>query len=272
MPSELARRAVGPIRGTPHPYGLFSVAAEIIDVTDRHELLGVDWPSEGCGIAYATDWCPPGGEAIPDKTFNRFEWDSAPPVGIYHAVECSTVGFTDEDARRASREGFRLGEQRALEQWFQAEILAPQSVDVTPASGPVTVAQTVGVLEGLLAETYGGLGILHVPVGVSAMLAQATQYAPEGPGRRSWVGNRFALGAGYQANIGPGGEAPEGQAWMYATGPIVIRRGPEDTLAPVEGGAVDTTDNNRYVLTERISVVQVACVVLAALALVTCEC
>lgn len=273
MPIEAMRKAVGPIPATPLGHGLLS-AASVVDVADRHELLGVDFPQRGCGPSHDTDWCPPGGGDVPVKEFNRVEWGTAAPVTIYHGSECSTVGFTFDDARDDAREGLLLGEARALEEWYMTTVLATASTtDVTPVGGPVSVAQSIGVLEGELSQVYGGIGVLHVPTGLSSMLAQAGQYDFNAERRRTWLGNVFALGAGYQANLGPDGtEAPAGQAWLYATGPVVIRRGAVEDVPPSEPGSLDLTDNNRYVLTERTSVIQTACVVLATLTNIACEC
>src|SRR5690606_23640735 len=136
---------------------------------DPHELNGVDWPEVGCGPSHDTTWCPPEGEPG-EKQFNRFGWDTAPPVAIYHGVECSTVGFSEADAEQAAREGLRLGEQRALEEWVQANVLATAATDVTPVGGPVNLSQSIALLEGELASVYGGVGVIHAPAGIAAML------------------------------------------------------------------------------------------------------
>lgn len=282
-------RRVEAIPGLPLPNGLLN-AATIIEVTDPHELLGVSWPVLGCTEAHTWDWCPPDDESPGDispgespgespgdvspgdgsKTFERAAWDDAEPITIYAGAECDPFSLPYAEAVERARTSLVMGEQRALEEWLMVHVLANKAVDITPESGPVAIPQSVGLLEGWLARNYGGLGVLHVPADLSAMLAQANQMLREGARIRSWLGNWLALGGGYAANVGPGGQvAPAGHAWLYASGPVVVRREVIDIVPDSPGAALNIRTNDNQVLAERTFVVQVAC---AAAILVNISC
>ncbi|CAL9612955.1 hypothetical protein SUDANB1_05665 [Streptomyces sp. enrichment culture] len=259
--------SVAPIRGNPSPYGLLGGCVEVVDATDLHELMGTQFQPLSCATAHP--WqadCPPPATPNPaQKTFDRPGVCQFDPITVYAGATCSTFGMTFDEATERAREQLRLGEQRALEDWFQREALCTMAAgnDLTPASGALPVAQAVSALEGWIAEQYGGEGLLHVPAAAAALLGccnvvtrtRDTQ-CPE-----TLMGNGVVFGAGYSANVGGVGctQAPAGEVWLYATPPVRVRRGPVDVLPPTEAGSIDTRLNDRYVLAERTSVIEVAC-------------
>ena len=117
-------------------------------------------------------------------------------------------------------------------------------------------------------EGYGGVGTLHVPAAGLAALLGCCNILREDPATgslRTLAGNCAIIGAGYSAlNTGPGGTpADPGTAWLYITGPLVIRRGPVDTIPGQPGQSVNTRTNDRRVLVERTYVVGTTCTVCA---------
>ncbi len=232
-----------------------SAATSITDVAnDDHVLNGATWQAFGCSPAQVTSWCPPG----EPKDFARPVNAEADPVTVYYGHVCSPIGETVEEATTAAANGLSLGEQTALESWVQADVLAPEAIDITPESGPVNLLNSLRLLEAALALGYGGTGVLHVPASFAGPLGSAGLIVPSGSTYRTWLGHTLALGAGYELNVGPGSAGTDGR-WLYATGPVAIRRGPIVTLP----AAVDTAINDRYVLAERTYVVQVECAVYA---------
>lgn len=272
-PAGMALR-VEAIPGTPLPHGLLGGCTTVLDTTDPHELLGVEWMGLGCCPVLDTDWCPPGespGESPGspgrpgEKEFCPPRHEYAAPVTLYAGAECSALGWSYEEARAHVLATLELGEQRALEEAFQRYTLGPQAVDLTPEEGPVDLAQGVAVLEGCLAEEYGGQGVLHVPTGVAALLGCCNIAREDGGVLRTLAGNCVVIGAGYsRANAGPGGEpAGPGEAWLYISGPVVVRRGPVDVVPDQAGASVDTRFNTRRVLAERTYVPATTCAVCA---------
>lgn len=270
MPAGL-RTNVEAIRGTPLPHGILgSSCTEIIDVTeDRiHELNGVDWLALGC--CPARDWADPceddsPGATPPEKEFCRPEAEHARPITVYAGAECSALGFSYEEAREQALASLALGEQHAVEAGFMRTRLSMDAEDLTPPEGPLSIAQGVAALEGCLAESYGGVGVLHVPAGAAALLGccNVLRENPATGGLRTLAGNCAVIGAGYSyLNIGPGGQPAEpGTAWLYITGPLVIRRGPIDVVPDRSRAAasVNPRTNDRKVLAERTYVVGTTC-------------
>lgn len=265
MPPTGMRRRVEAIAGTPLPDGILGGCTRVIDVDDPHELLGVEWLGLGCCPVRDTDWCPPDGGPVPAKEFCRPEVESAGPVTLYAGVECSTFGLGYEEAIEHVRAMMLLGEQHALEEWFWTNVLAPDAVDLTPAGGPVNIAQGVAALEGCLAESYGGAGVLHVPAGAAALLGCCNLAHREGERLRTLTGHCIVVGAGYSAaNTGPDGTPAEpGTAWLYISGPVEVRRGPLDIIPNSSGASLDLRFNDRRVLAERTYVPRTTCVVCA---------
>lgn len=260
------------IPGQPLPYGLLGGCTTVIDVDDPHELLGVEWMALGCCPVLDTDWCPeedspgesPGESPGPaDKEFCPPAHEEARPVTLYAGAECSALGWTYAEARAHVEATLELGEQRALEEAFQRYTLGPQAIDLTPDAGPVSIAQGVAALEGCLAESYGGRGVLHVPTGVAALLGCCNIAHRDGDSLMTLAGNCVVLGAGYSsANVGPDGDpAEDGSAWLYVSGPVVVRRGPVDVIPDRPGASLDRRFNDRRVLAERTYVPATTCTV-----------
>ena len=278
------RKYVEAIDGAPLPHGILNTpCTDVREVSDEHELLGVEWLALGCcPVQSWTDPCldespgdlSPGEESPGDvsgapgaKEFCRPEIEYAEPIHLYAGSECSTIGWTYTEAREHAEATLFLGEQQGLEAAFWRTKLTQDAVDITPAEGPVSVAQGVALLEGCFAESYGGVGTLHVPVGAAALLG-CCDLAREDPatgGLRTLAGNCVIIGAGYSAeSTGPGGtSADPGTAWLYITGPLVIRRGPPVTIPDQPGPSVNTRTNDRRVLVERTFVVGTTCTVCA---------
>jgi hypothetical protein len=269
------RKRVEPIAGTPLPHGILNACTNVRDVEDVHELMGVEWMALGCcPVQQWHDPClteaeSPGeespGEPV-EKTFCRPEFEHATPITLYSGMECSTMGWTFEEAVEHARAAMDLGEQHGLEAAWWDTRLTTDVVDLTPPEGPVSPAQGVAALEGCLAESYGGQGVLHVPAGLAALLGccNVLREDPATGSLRTLAGNCAVIGAGYSAmNTGPGGiPAEPGTAWMYVTGPVHIRRGPLDVI-PDRSASVNIRTNLRSVLLERTYVVGTTCTVCA---------
>ncbi|QPL14047.1 membrane protein [Streptomyces phage TurkishDelight] len=270
------RKRVEPIPGTPLPHGILNTCTTVldVDVEDIHELMGVEWMALGCcPVRQWEDPClteeSPGEESpgeAPQKEFCRPQFEHATPITLYAGSECSTLGWTHEEAVAHARATMDLGEQHGLEAAFWNSRLTTDVVDLTPPDGPLTVAQGVALLEGCLAEAYGGVGVLHVPAGAAALLGccNLLHEDPATGSLRTLAGNCAVIGAGYSAmNTGPGGiPAEPGTTWLYITGPVHIRRGPLDVI-PNRSASVNIRTNDRRILLERTYVVGTTCTVCA---------
>jgi hypothetical protein len=258
---------VDAIRGEPSPHGLLGSCVEVIDSADGHEFNGTDMVPLSCAQAHDRTWCP---DPVAAKIFDRPESCSFPPIAIYSGSTCGTFGMSQAEAEQHATEQLRMGEQRALEEWYQREQLCTMAAgnDLTPVAGALHIAQAVGVLESWLATNYGGQGLIHVPAGAAALLSMHTiiDFATEETCPTTLMGNGVILGAGYAANVGPATPpatgcvtAPAGEVFLYATPPVRVRRSPVQVLPGSERYSINTSTNDRTVLAERAFVVESAC-------------
>ncbi|WP_030672455.1 hypothetical protein [Streptomyces sp. NRRL B-1347] len=275
MPSVGLRRYVEAVPGDPLPHGLLGGCTQIIDVTDPHELLGTEWRPLSCADAHTTTWCPGGDESpgLPaEKTFDRPGFCTAPPITVYAGAECSTIGWSYDEAVEHARETLRMGEQRALEEWLMSEVLCSIGDDLTPAAGAVSISQGVGALENWLGTEYGGRGVLHIPVGAGALLGCCNIVHLVDGTPETLAGNCVVLGAGYAVNVGPPDctVAEPGETWLYATSPVRVRREAVAQVPDSDAQSVLTRTNDRLALAERTFVVEIACCRAAAIRVRIC--
>ena len=274
------RAEVAPINGEPLPFGLLGGCVEVETVTDSHQLNGTQFRARSCVGADTWLDCPvPPAENPESKTFNRPAYCEADPITLYAGVECSTFGLTTEELRSDAFEALRLGEQTALENWFMTNWLCTTAAgnDLTPLAGALSVAQGVGVLENWLATNYGGLGNIHAPAGAAALLgSHRVAFRYDGGCPESLLGNKFIFGGGYAANVGPADPgpgcavAPAGEAWLYITPPVRVRRDTPYLAITNPALSVNTVFNDRREVAETTAVVEVACCTAAAIRVSLC--
>lgn len=281
MPDAGMRALVPPITGEPSPHGLLGGCVPVVMATDGHQLNGTDTLPASCNTAHPWQNCPTAtsGE-FPwtnpaSKVFDRPETCSFEPFTAYAGFECSTIGTSFEEAGALAMGQLFRGEQSALEEWFMTRWLAnaTHTTDLTPGAGAVHIVNGIGILESWLGTNYGGQGVIHAPIGTASLLAMHHQIrdgitdetCPE-----TLAGNSVVLGAGYGVNVGPVAlpgppvAAPTGEAWLYITPPIRIRRDERTLVLNSEWQGVNTTVNDRRAMAETTFVAEVACCKAAA--------
>lgn len=269
-PSVASRNRVEAKPGITLPHGLLS-AATLVSMSDPHDESGVDWLPLSCGIPGFAGWCIPEedsqlarfDELGVDKVFNRPEYKTAPPVGVYAGVECSVFGFPYDEAVERARAILNVGEQAALERWTWG-LMQDEATDVTSAIGDSSVVGRLSDLEAALAAVYAGVGVLHVPVALAAYMTAQGLLWRDGTKLRTWAGHLASIGAGYPISSPDGDPPASGTAWMMISGPVHVRQGDVQNVPP-ESQSVRTSSNDRLAMAERVSVVQVECGAFAAL-------
>lgn len=283
MPSAGLRALVPPITSDPLPNGLLGGCVDVVTTNDMHELNGTDMISMSCAASNPWQDCP---SPDPDnvlpiwvnpasKVFDRPGACSFEPVTAYAGVECSTFGISFPEAQQRAMDQLRMGEQRTLEAFFLERGLAKMSLgnDLTPVGGAVHIAAGVGLLEAWLAENFGGAGLLHAPVGAATLLSmnRVVRFASDETCPGTLAGNGVVLGAGYSGGIGPytapltpGVAAPAGEAWLYVTPPVRIRRDAGFLVQRDEWQGVNTVTNDRRAVAESTFVAEVSCCMGAA--------
>lgn len=288
MPDAGMRALVPPIMGEPSPHGLLGGCVPVVTATDLHHLNGTDMLAPACAAAHPWQNCPtPTAEEFPwtnpaSKTFDPLEVCTFEPFTAYAGLTCATVGLTFAEVQQYAMAQLELGEQFALEEWFMTRWLAnaTHTVDVTPGAGAVHIVNGIGLLETWLATNYGGKGVIHVPIGVASLLGQNHQVKDRSDETcpETWAGNSVILGAGYSANVGPVAlpgppvAAPTGEAWLYITPPMRIRRDQRELTLNREWQGVNTNVNDRVSLAETTFVPEVACCKAAAVRVTLSAC
>lgn len=267
----------------PYGYGLFSVAMMPPPEADPHWRCGVEYEPYACGKARVEgDRCA---APQPDKTVDDgVPGASGTPLTVYDGYLCRLPGRpSPQEIRDRATQKLLLGEQRAVEEafWTGAAANEPHLADpdavvlnavpLPAAADALHVVAGVAALEGYLAANYPGIGVLHAPRGVATLLDRHHLVDDQRGTLRTLLGTAVAAGGGYVVNTGPTGDpAPDGTAWIYATGAVVIRRGEivvnPDTLA----AAFNRRTNEVEVLAERQYVITRECVLAAVLVDISC--
>jgi hypothetical protein len=93
------------------------------------------------------------------------------------------------------------------------------------ASNPNDIADGLGQLEGVLADCYDGIGVIHVPQFALPTLDAYGLVRVQGGVMKTLNGNLVSVGAGYPGTSPAGAARAVGQTWMYATGAVMLYRG-----------------------------------------------
>lgn len=192
-----------------------------------------------------------------DKTpIGAPRWTFADPFVLIAGVECSPVGVTEAEFLQIATEQLEQHEESLIERVmhdgqlqggadleFRLQRAAAYDaggyrVEATEVlgGGATGFLAGLGLLQDALADQYGGQGVLHSPRQVEPFFPDSVRL--EGANLVTRLGNVLSFGAGYPNESPAGVAAGAGQAWLYATGPVVVRR---STVKPV-GGYLESVD------------------------------
>ena len=274
----------GPQRA-PHRYGLFT-AVPVVDVTDPHALMGVQWESPTCQRPQVIpDQCPC---PTAKSGFPPSPVGDAEPFAVLGSWECALGGNTVAEAYRQARQHLTIGEQHAVE-WAvwtgQADQHDPlDDADAyhgprfahptTPVIGTVHCGKDLlAMVEDYTAARYTGQPLVHLPRAVLPHLAAEHLVTTVGTRLETPYGTPLVAGAGYgEANTGPDGtKAPAGSWWVYVTGAMQVWRGPVYT-PPDEAAGFSRCNNEFLAIAERIYLAGWDCFTAALLFEPCCPC
>jgi hypothetical protein len=165
------------------------------------------------------------------------------PFALYTWIDCTLVGTGMEELRERTRRAHENNVQTVVEEVFwtggqfsTSPHLAYEGTPITEVSGGSTVSlqtqadapwsgtfditKAISLLEGAMAECYGGTPLIHVPREVTAFLAQQHQVTAKGPRLVTTNGSIVVPGLGYPGTAPNGDEPDENTAWIYATGSV----------------------------------------------------
>jgi hypothetical protein len=251
MAMQGVRLEVDPPTVTPLPYGLISVVNVVPD-SDPHWRLGTWYRPEACDRALSTKQnCVD--SAAQDTPTKDASTDGITAIGndaftLYSRIDCSPVGAWDEYQAR-TEEALDLGAGRTLERVFESGVIDTVGSDINyphlasnaivtdsvmtdvviqtaatiPVTGAFSTVDAIGLLEGAMAQCYGGTPVIHVPRVALANIDRYGLIYRRGNMLVTIGDSRVAAGAGYRGLAPDGTDPAYPFVWFYATGAINMR-------------------------------------------------
>ena len=238
---------------TPYRHGLFSASA-LVDPADQREFhVGVQWepnlvdsPAPFTTTAASDPDRPP--KRLPEGVAVA---QAGPVIRLYTGLQADLVGREDHVERARARLG--LIEQQSLENyaWTGEPGNKPRLADpATPVLGTsaVPLAHGIGLLEEWISDRTGVLGAIWAPRWLAGVMAERSLVRPDSQRMVAPLGDPVIFA--HTSGVGPSGAAPAaGTAWLYATGPVMVRR--SAVVGPRLEQAHDRTQNTVFAIVER---------------------
>lgn len=260
-----------PIDGPPpvlRKYGLLQAAdapsAAVRLVTDLDATDTARWPNSVEVLPFPPDlggtWdtCSPSTMPLEKDEGDPPNISTFAAFTVYVPVTCSGLGVGDEAAFRArAAAALAAREGRLVEIEFSTGGLIPTNPRLNDGQGTFPNGNTatdpvngVAILERAIADTGAG-GVIHVTPEVSTALSARGHALEDDRGVLRTTGNGTVVipGAGYDGS-NPNGHsgATAVRDWIYATGPVDIRR---SEVIPVPGTLAEALDRENNILTFR---------------------
>jgi hypothetical protein len=250
----------------PRPYGLFDVALGPMPFPNPGAMgAGIQYVPDTCEddvFLYAMN-CP---AVSGSKTFSPIDPAvSGDPFGVITSYQCSSIGYSFDEARQRVLTRMQLREQRAVERrvWQgspQGGIggLPGLFQSATSLGAATCPTQAVQMLEQALADNAIVGGLIHARPAMSSHLSRSYQLQrPNARQINTWLGTPVAFGQGYDGT-GPTGQAVTATTeWMYASGRVLIWQ--SDVDVPPIGPNMNLATNTVFTFAEKIFNVIVEC-------------
>lgn len=244
-------------------FGLLSVA-QVLE-GDGRWLNGVTLDPAPCGCA--DDGYDPACDDTPATVMSdEYPTEEGPsldfdPFMVVKTRRCSVMGLGPFDEFVADLQAaFDAAEGAAIEHEFATATLVPTNPSLEDEAADVLDASAVQLTDAfaVLEEAIGAscrAGVIHVTPAAATWAARLNLIARDGQVLRTILGTPVAVGTGYPG-AGPGGDpAPEGGAWLYATGPIRVRLG-DVRQYPADLSGISRSINRLVVRVERPALVE----------------
>lgn len=278
----------GPRPAAPIKYGLLNVVQPVTPEDPHWEVSGVEWEDFLCTTVESfIEDCPPATGHTKSKE-RDLKFCASDPFIIKGSFDCSTGGRRVGDAFEIARQRLLNWEGHELESVFWTGLSANgvsnpslafgndeceiDVFDLTPVGGPVDPVGGIATLEEALTDSVPNGGVIHVPYGLSAYLANFQLLVADGDRYYTPTGNAYVLGSGYPGSGPANVAAAAGTTWIYATGPVAVWRS-DVFMTPTEiSQAIDRQINDVTVYAERVYAVGYSCAVYAINVDLTCVC
>lgn len=272
----------------PHKYGLLSVVTPFTPTDVHWQAGGIQWEDYLCGDGTETfiDNCPPA-SGFTKPSERNLNFCVADPFVAVGSFDCSPVGRPAGEAFEIARRRLLAWEGRQVENSVWTGITANGTinpsfafgndqceivpVDVNPG-GAVDPVAAFSLLESALGDEVACGGIIHVPVNLVSFLKAHHLLEVQGDELYSPSGYRVVAGNGYPGTGPANAAAAAGEAWIFATGPMLIARSVMMMVPESVAEGVNRQLNNITVRAERFYSVGFSCSLLAVRASLTCLC
>jgi len=235
----------------PSPFGLFTIAP-METQPDERWTAGVWWRSVLCGGLGATENPCTVDSEVDAKMANAYCTvnESSVAFTVYARSDESMGGAPLAEKFAAARAALLAGEQSVVERQMWA-LLGSLAGFSPPGADAV---EAIAFAEANLRADYPGQAIIHVNP-ATVMLGSDAIYR-SGQTLETLTGARVIAGSGYT----PGGVGPGIEMDVYASGPVVMFRGPVVDL----GQHVERETNTVQAVVERSYVIGVDCLVVGS--------
>lgn len=276
------RNLVSPPTFTDRNYGLLSVVQPRYDEPDAHWRNGVTF-QDICGLAGTTydPFCVTGNTPAEKAGNVTVETYGALPFTVFGEVDCSPVGYSQEEQRQRAVDALTRNESWQVERAFisgraggdtnivyphlahNAEVVDTLGITLQCAATQVTGSTVLDVVEGLdrleaaIGNCYGGQATIHLPLSLAESMIAWGLIKPDGVQMKTaGAGNLVAIGAGYDGRS-PAGAVSSAALWVYATPPVFAYRSAPETFTFKE--MLDRDVNTLKTIVERTYVLGFAC-------------
>lgn len=258
----------GPAR-TPLPFGLYATT-QTVDDPDPHWGNGTTFQPDACDESATTqDPCPAPAPDPKEPTTDGLPSRCADAITVYSWIECGPIGLWGDDGeefRERSMAALLNGEARAIERefWTGDGGLMPHLAEDTETddgacvlqtaatelvTGGVAISRAIGEVEHFIAECCGNVGVIHIPWKLIAVGFDKYQFVVRAGKLYTQAGTPVVASGAYPGTS-PAGAAPAANtAWIYGTGPVMVRRGAAKITDPK--GSLDKATNSMVMIAER---------------------
>lgn len=226
---------------SPPRYGLMA-SSQVIQESDPHFGQGISWVPEPCATQGAGLDPTCGTELDFDVPEDECELREFQTILAWEASRLSNLDRTDIEARTIRKLERSESRQLEAELWLGALAqagsydqfyLTGPDTDVLEGGNAIPLDWAVATLQQEAATAWDGApAMLHASVFTVSLMYKRELIRREGGLWRDAFDNIVVAGVGYDGS-GPEDPADDTRdtAWIYATTPVVVRRGPVTTEA-----------------------------------------
>jgi hypothetical protein len=240
------------------PFGILGPATTVYTENSDYWTSGLTYEINDAGVVVENSTIfggPLESVEVVDNSNNPENFKTYFPFDVKASIQVSTFGNTPASVQANAENALSIVEQKAIESEFWngdlAKLLTSNhdnrylasaaTIDLTPTPGTaVKPRYGQAILEGAIGNApVGAEGVIHAPRDV----VSALNIEKDGGALRTNLGSSVVAGAGYSRRGPDGTLATAGKYWMYATGPVTVRRGPLHIIPEKVNQAVDVRVN-----------------------------